>query len=72
LRQQQIISAIKDKILSTYLITSPLKIKELYDVFSKNVFTNISVAKMLDLAYSFRDIKDFSIISSNMNDSCFY
>jgi hypothetical protein len=27
---------------------------------------------MLDLAYSFRDIKDFSIISSNMNDSCFY
>jgi LCP family protein required for cell wall assembly len=72
LRQQQVISAIKDKILSTYLITSPWKIKELYEVFTKNVLTNLPLTKLLSLAYSFRNVDGFSIISSNMNDSCFY
>jgi anionic cell wall polymer biosynthesis LytR-Cps2A-Psr (LCP) family protein len=72
LRQQQVISAIKDKVLSTYLITSPLKIKELYDVFNRNVLTDLPLTKILSLAYSFRNIDEFSIVSSNMNDSCFY
>jgi LCP family protein required for cell wall assembly len=72
LRQQQVISAIKDKVLSTYLITSPSKIKELYGVFTKNVLTDLPLTKILTLAYSFRNISEFSIVSSNMNDSCFY
>lgn len=72
LRQQQVISAVKDKLLSKYLITSPWKIKELYEVFTKNVWTNIPLTKVLSLAYSFKNIWEYEIISSNMNDSCFY
>jgi LCP family protein required for cell wall assembly len=72
LRQQQVISAVKDKILSSYLITSPSKIKELYEVFTKNVLTDLPLTKLLSLAYSFRNVDEFSIVSSNMNDSCFY
>jgi LCP family protein required for cell wall assembly len=72
LRQQQVISAIKDKILSTYLITSPWKIRELYEIFTKNVLTDLPLTKMLSLAYSFRNLSEFSIISANINDSCFY
>lgn len=72
LRQQQVINALKDKILSKYLITSPSKIKELYNVFNKNIKTDISLTKALSFAYSFRNIDEFSIITSNVNDSCFY
>ena len=71
LRQQQVINSIKDKLLSKYLITSPWKIKELYEVITKNVGTNLGLTKVLSLAYSFRDISEFKIISSNMNTSCF-
>jgi anionic cell wall polymer biosynthesis LytR-Cps2A-Psr (LCP) family protein len=43
LRQQQVIDAIRNKLVSSYLITSPIKIKELYDVFRKYVYTDIEL-----------------------------
>lgn len=72
LRQQQVITAVKDKLLSKYLITSPWKVKDLYWVFTENVWTNVPLTKALSLAYSFRNIWEYEIISSNMNDTCFY
>lgn len=72
LRQQQIISAIKDKLTWSYFLTSPLKIKELYQVFIDNVKTDLSLTKMLKIAYSIWTKEEFKISSSNMNDSCFY
>lgn len=73
LRQQQVIKAIKDKLTSSFLLTSPSKIKDLYDVFNDNVYTDISLTKVIKLAYSLGSNQDeYTIISSNINDSCFY
>jgi anionic cell wall polymer biosynthesis LytR-Cps2A-Psr (LCP) family protein len=43
LRQQQVIDAIRNKLVSSYLITSPIKIKKLYDVFTEYVYTDIEL-----------------------------
>ncbi|MDD3144544.1 MAG: LCP family protein [Candidatus Gracilibacteria bacterium] len=72
LRQQQIISAIKEKLTGSYFLTSPLKIKELYQVFIDNVKTDLSLTKMIKIAYSIGTKEEYKIASSNMNDSCFY
>jgi len=70
LRQQQVLSALKDKVISNGLLKNTSKIKELYQVFSKYVETDLSLWEMVSLA-SFAK-QDYSIISSNLNDSCFY
>lgn len=72
LRQQKVINAIKEKLNAWYFFTSPLKIKELYEVFNKNVYTDIWLSKIIKLAYSVSSKNDFIITSSNMNDSCYY
>ena len=48
LRQQQIVKAVKDKLISQ--ITSPTKIKQLYADYTKIVKTNISLDEMIGLA----------------------
>jgi len=72
LRQQKIINAIREKLTAWYFFSSPMKIKELYDVFNKNVNTDIWLTKIIKLAYSVSSKDDFAINSSNMNDTCFY
>lgn len=70
LRQQQVIKAIKDKLTWNYFLTSPLKLKELYNVFIEYVDTDLKLATILKLAYNLNWKWDFKIISSNLNDSC--
>lgn len=72
LRQQKVINAIREKLTAWYFFSSPMKIKELYDVFNKNVKTDIWLSKILKLAYTVSSKENFEISSSNMNDSCFY
>ncbi|MDD3793658.1 MAG: LCP family protein [Candidatus Gracilibacteria bacterium] len=72
LRQQKVINAIKEKLTAGYFFSSPMKIKELYDVFNKNVKTDIGLSKILKLAYAVSSKDDFELNSSNMNDTCFY
>jgi len=72
LRQQKVIMAIKDKLSWSFFLTSPWKIKELYDVFTSNVKTDISLTKVISLAYLINSKDELKIYSSNMNDSCFY
>ncbi|MDD2907215.1 MAG: LCP family protein [Candidatus Gracilibacteria bacterium] len=72
LRQQQIISAVKEKLTAGYFLSSPGKIKELYGVFNENVKTDLNLSKILKLVYSVSSKDEFQIVSSNMNDSCFY
>lgn len=72
IRQQQVIKAIKDKLTWSYFFTSPWKIKELYKVFISHVFTDIKLSTLLKLAYILNWSSDYKIISSNLNDSCFY
>jgi transcriptional regulator len=49
LRQQQVIEAIKNKLLSINIS----QIKELYDVFIQNLTTDISLENVIDLALNY-------------------
>lgn len=71
-RQQQVIKAIKEKLSWSYFLTSPLKIKELYDVFTKRVVTDLNLTTIVKLAYILNSSNDFKILSSNLNNTCFY
>lgn len=72
LRQQQVIKSIKNKLTWSYFLTSPWKIKELYEVFIKYVYTDLNLTTIIKLAYNLNSPGEFKIISSNLNDSCFY
>lgn len=72
LRQQQVIKAIKEKLTWSYFLTSPWKIKEIYEVFINHVYTDLSLWTIIKLAYNLNGTWEFKIISSNLNDSCFY
>jgi hypothetical protein len=72
IRQQQVIRSIKDKLTGSYFLTSPLKIKELYNVFINHVSTDLTLSTIIKLAYHLNSTWDFTILSSNLNDSCFY
>jgi len=72
IRQQQVIMAIKDKLSWSYFFKSPSKIKELYEVFKDYVYTDIKLSTLIKLAYTINWSNDFKILSSNLNDSCFY
>ncbi len=72
IRQQQVIKAIKNKLTWSYFFKSPWKIKELYWVFNKYLYTDIKLSTLLSLAYTLNWASDYNIISSNINDSCFY
>lgn len=56
-RQQKVVSALKDKILSSDVLLDPSKIKELYDVYSDNIETNISVADALSLFGKYKSVR---------------
>mgnify|MGYP003999120819 CR=1 FL=1 len=71
-RQQQVIKAVKDKLTGSYFLKSPSKIKELYDVFKKYVYTDIPLSVVIKLAYNLNSDWDFTFLSSTLNDSCFY
>ncbi len=49
-RQQQVISAIKDKAQSREVLTSPSKLKSLYKALMKNIVSNMQIEDMLFLA----------------------
>lgn len=72
IRQQQVIKAIKDKLTWSYFLTSPWKIKELYEVFVNHVHTDITLSTIVKLAYHLNWAWDFKVLSSNLNDSCYY
>lgn len=72
LRQQKVIEAIKDRLISLEILSSPKKIKELYNVVNKNIDTDISISKILEFSYEFWLADSYTFYSSNMNDSCFY
>ncbi len=72
IRQQQVIKSIKDKLTWSYFFKSPWKIRELYEVFIKYVYTDIKLSTLIKLAYTLNWASDYKIISSNLNDSCYY
>lgn len=71
LRQQILVRAIKDKLLSLGTLTSPTKIQALYSAVSSNVKTDMSFKELASLALLAKSVPTDHILSFNLNDSCF-
>ncbi|NCO23374.1 hypothetical protein COW09_01275 [bacterium (Candidatus Moisslbacteria) CG12_big_fil_rev_8_21_14_0_65_36_11] len=62
-RQQRIILAIKDKIIKNELLKKPKGIFELYNLFNKDVETNLKVGEIIKLAKIFSEVDKDKIIT---------
>lgn len=56
-RQQKVIEAIKNKALSTKTLINPIKLKQLYDLYSKEVDTNVTLS----------DVQSFYLLSQQVD-----
>lgn len=72
LRQQLIISAIREKALSLWIITSPWKMKWIYDVLKTHIDSDLDISQMINLALFAKDIPKENIVNSNLNDTCLW
>lgn len=67
-RQQEVITAIKDKALSMGVLTSPSKIEDVYSVVASNFETNMSISELVTLVGQGSDFDSSSIQSAVLND----
>lgn len=70
-RQQLVIKAIKEKLFSLDILTSPTKIKSLYYAVVSHIKTDLSMGQLASLALFGKDIPSSNILAFNLNDSCF-
>ncbi|EKD30333.1 MAG: putative transcription regulator, partial [uncultured bacterium (gcode 4)] len=70
-RQQLVIKAVKDKLFSLDILTSPTKIKSLYYAIVSHIKTDLSMGQLASLALFGKDIPTENILAFNLNDSCF-
>lgn len=71
IRQQLLVRALKDKLLSLGTLSNPAKIQALYAAVSNNVQTDLSLKEMAALALFAKELPSENILSFNLNDSCF-
>lgn len=69
-RQQLILKAIKEKAKDLGYITSPDKIADLYNAIISHLDTDLSLVRMGELAFSFRDVESKSIKIISLSDYC--
>jgi len=67
-RQQLIISSIKEKALSSEVLTSPYKIKKLLSIVSENIETNLELWEIFTLASFSWEFSRDSIYNAVLND----
>lgn len=67
-RQQQLLSAMKEKALSLNILTDPGKIQNLYNSLADSLETNLSVAEIIELAKLSRDINKDQLESRVLSD----
>ena len=67
-RQQQIIVAIKEKATDKKLLTSPIKLKKLWDTFNEHVETNMSFTEMAAFARIAKNFDTSQIVSKVLRD----
>lgn len=72
LRQQLIIKALKEKVLTMWFLSSPSKIKSLYTILRQYITTDLDISQIIALALVSKEIPKDNIVSSNLNDTCFY
>lgn len=67
-RQQQVITAVKEKALSLNILTNAGKIKALFDTVQSSIQTNFSINEIIELARIGKDFKRENMISYVLND----
>jgi len=72
LRQQQVISSLKNKILNKGFFENIYNIKKLYGIFNNYINTDMDLKTMLKLGFIWKKMHNLKILSFNLNDSCFY
>lgn len=68
-RQQKVLLALKEKILSLSTLINPQKIYKIYSEYQENVKTDFEVWEMFRLAKIIRDIKNQEIVHRVLDDS---
>ncbi|MFH1667799.1 MAG: LCP family protein [Candidatus Komeilibacteria bacterium] len=68
-RQQKILFALKEKILTYYTFFNPYKITKLYNLFSKYIETNIGIKEAVSLYDLFSDIDPAEVIQVTLDDA---
>ena len=71
LRQQEIISSLKDKIGELGYISDAGKIMSLYNTFTKYVDTDLTLKSLMSLGLEIRSWDDTQTLSFNLNDTCY-
>lgn len=72
LRQQAIVKAIREKILSLWILTSPSKIKSIYSIIKQHIVSDLDASQIINLSLYVKDLPKENLVSSNLNDTCFY
>lgn len=68
-RQQQVLSALKEKVFSLSTYTNPLKIKEIMDSLSTHITTNLTFGQMMYLASLAKGVDTASVKTLVLDDS---
>jgi len=68
-RQQKILEAVKDKLLSKYIIFKPLMIKNIINQVQEHVSTNLQIWEIVKAWDMFKDISGSNIINKVLDNS---
>ncbi len=68
-RQQQILLALKDKVLSFSTLTNPIRIKKIMDALEKNMTTNMQFDEIIELARMSRELNTNGMKNLVLDDS---
>lgn len=71
LRQQEILSSIKNKVSNLGYLKDSKKILSLYNIFSEYVETNLKISDMLSLWLELKSWENTKFLSYNLNDTCY-
>jgi len=71
MRQQEILSSLRDSVWKLWYFKDRKKIIELYDIFTQYVETDMSLANMISIWWEIRSWDNTKTISFNLNDSCY-
>lgn len=70
-RQQLVITALREKLLTLDVLSSPKKIQGIYETLQSSVQTNLSLSQMFQLAKNLSKTPKENIIGHSLDNTCF-
>jgi len=67
-RQQQLISAVKEKALSLNILTNPTTLRSLYNSVNESIETNLTIGEMIEMAKTIKSFDTNTITPIVLND----